>query len=217
MRDQQQMLAYQMRVQREKIKENKEKIKVNKTLPYLVATIVEILDNDSLEGDEETDEATGETTATKGSKSAVIRTTTRQTIFLPVIGLVDADDLEPGDTVGVNKDSFLVRTSCGCSGFAVVPADTTNVFSSNRCFRSCPMNTTGESRQWNSTKSLRRSSAISVVATSRSRSSWRQSSYPCERHTSSSPSACRHQRVYLCGDLPERERRCSHVHVQTSR
>jgi len=28
-----------------------------------------------------------------------------QTIFLPVVGLVDADQLKPGDLVGVNKDS----------------------------------------------------------------------------------------------------------------
>lgn len=109
MHDQQHQLNYQKQKQTEKIKENKEKIKVNKTLPYLVATIVEILDNDELgEGEEETDEATGETTTTAGSKSAVIKTTTRQTVFLPVIGLVDAEDLEPNDAVGVNKDSYLV-------------------------------------------------------------------------------------------------------------
>jgi hypothetical protein len=31
-----------------------------------------------------------------------------QTYFLPVIGLVDAADLQPGDLVGVNKDSYLI-------------------------------------------------------------------------------------------------------------
>jgi hypothetical protein len=31
-----------------------------------------------------------------------------QTIFLPVIGLVDPDKLKPGDLVGVNKDSYLI-------------------------------------------------------------------------------------------------------------
>ena len=41
-------------------------------------------------------------------KSAVIKTSTRQTIYLPVIGLVDSEDLKPGELVGVNKDSFLV-------------------------------------------------------------------------------------------------------------
>jgi 26S proteasome regulatory subunit T5 len=31
-----------------------------------------------------------------------------QTYFLPVIGLVDAEQLKPGDLVGVNKDSYLI-------------------------------------------------------------------------------------------------------------
>ena len=41
-------------------------------------------------------------------KSAVIKTSTRQTIFLPLIGLVDPETLKPGDLIGVNKDSYLV-------------------------------------------------------------------------------------------------------------
>jgi len=38
----------------------------------------------------------------------VVKTTTRQTVFLPVIGLIDAEDLKPQDLIGVNKDSYLV-------------------------------------------------------------------------------------------------------------
>lgn len=41
-------------------------------------------------------------------KSAVIKTSTRQTVFLPIIGLVPAESLKPGDLIGVNKDSYLV-------------------------------------------------------------------------------------------------------------
>ena len=41
-------------------------------------------------------------------KCAVIKTSTRQTVFLPLIGLVPAEQLKPGDLVGVNKDSYLV-------------------------------------------------------------------------------------------------------------
>ena len=41
-------------------------------------------------------------------KCAVIKTSTRQTYFLPIIGLVEPEDLKPGDLVGVNKDSYLV-------------------------------------------------------------------------------------------------------------
>jgi ATP-dependent 26S proteasome regulatory subunit len=31
-----------------------------------------------------------------------------QTIFLPVVGLVPTEKLQPGDLVGVNKDSYLI-------------------------------------------------------------------------------------------------------------
>ena len=36
-------------------------------------------------------------------KCAVVKTSTRQTFFLPVIGLVPQNELTPGDLVGVNK------------------------------------------------------------------------------------------------------------------
>jgi Proteasomal ATPase OB C-terminal domain len=41
-------------------------------------------------------------------KTAVIKTSTRQTVFLPLIGLVPPERLEPQDLIGVNKDSYLV-------------------------------------------------------------------------------------------------------------
>jgi len=44
-------------------------------------------------------------------KCAVIKTSTRQTVFLPLIGLVPAEELQPGDLIGVNKDSYLVLDS----------------------------------------------------------------------------------------------------------
>lgn len=40
--------------------------------------------------------------------SAIIKTSTRQTIYLPVPGLVDVEKLEPNDIIGVNKDSYLI-------------------------------------------------------------------------------------------------------------
>merc|ERR1711911_304925 len=42
------------------------------------------------------------------------KTSTRQTYFLPVIGLVDAEKLKPGDLVGVNKDSYLILDTLPC-------------------------------------------------------------------------------------------------------
>eukprot|EP00128_Syssomonas_multiformis_P009513 Colp12_sorted_trinity150504_noHs@24291 len=91
----------------EKIKENTEKIKLNKQLPYLVGNVVELLDVDPSEQAEE-DGANVDLDSQRKGKCAVIKTSTRQTIFLPVIGLVDADKLKPGDLVGVNKDSYLI-------------------------------------------------------------------------------------------------------------
>lgn len=41
-------------------------------------------------------------------KTAVIKTSTRQTVFLPLIGLVPPEKLEPQDLIGVNKDSYLI-------------------------------------------------------------------------------------------------------------
>jgi len=94
---------------KEKIKENNEKIKLNKQLPYLVGNVVELLDMDttSEEIEEEGSSMDADSQANKG-KCAVIKTSTRQTVFLPVVGLVDPKTLKPGDLVGVNKDSYLI-------------------------------------------------------------------------------------------------------------
>lgn len=46
--------------------------------------------------------------AHRKGKCAVVKTTTRQTIFLPMVGLVPPENLKPGDLVGVNKDSYLI-------------------------------------------------------------------------------------------------------------
>lgn len=76
-------------------------------LPYLVGNVVELLDLDpTAESSEEG--ANIDLDAIRVGKSAVIKTSTRQTIFLPLIGLVDSDTLKPGDLIGVNKDSYLV-------------------------------------------------------------------------------------------------------------
>jgi len=92
---------------KEKIKENQEKIKLNKQLPYLVGNIVEILEM-SPEDDAEEDGANIDLDSQRKGKCVVLKTSTRQTIFLPVVGLVDPDTLKPGDLVGVNKDSYLI-------------------------------------------------------------------------------------------------------------
>ncbi|XP_066375989.1 26S proteasome regulatory subunit 6A homolog [Miscanthus floridulus] len=92
---------------KEKIKENQEKIKLNKQLPYLVGNIVEILEMNH-EDEAEEDGANIDLDSQRKGKCVVLKTSTRQTIFLPVVGLVDPDKLKPGDLVGVNKDSYLI-------------------------------------------------------------------------------------------------------------
>merc|ERR1719436_1738644 len=98
-------LTFDYNTIQEKTKENSDKIKLNRQLPHLVANVAEILD---LAEEEDEDGATQDIDMQRKGKSLVVKTTTRQTIFLPVIGLVEAEDLKPNDLVGVNKDSYLV-------------------------------------------------------------------------------------------------------------
>lgn len=100
-------VTHEQQGMKEKIKENTEKIKVNKTLPYLVSNVIEILDVDP-DDQEEADGANVDLDSQRKGKCAVVKTSTRQTYFLPVIGLVDPEELKPGDLVGVNKDSYLI-------------------------------------------------------------------------------------------------------------
>lgn len=104
MRSEVQRINHSVQTLKERIKENNERIKVNKTLPYLVSNVVELLLLEELQEDEG---ANVDLDAHK-TKCAVIKTSTRATYFLPVVGLVDPSELKPGDLVGVNKDSYLV-------------------------------------------------------------------------------------------------------------
>ncbi|KAL7547997.1 hypothetical protein ACHAWF_011273 [Thalassiosira exigua] len=106
-----QRIQHESRGQRERIRENIEKVKLNKQLPYLVGNVVEVLEpeaEDGLEEEESEEGAAADVDAQRKTRSAVIRTSTRQTIYLPVPGLVDTDELKPSDLVGTNKDSYLI-------------------------------------------------------------------------------------------------------------
>ena len=96
-----QRLTHELNSAKESIKDNLEKIKLNRQLPHLVGNIAEMLDATPEDDDDPT-------SVKPGLKSAVVKTTTRQTVFLPIIGLVPSDELRPGDLIGVNKDSYLV-------------------------------------------------------------------------------------------------------------
>ncbi|XP_020109296.1 26S protease regulatory subunit 6A homolog [Ananas comosus] len=60
------------------------------------------------EDEAEEDGANVDLDSQRKGKCVVLKTSTRQTIFLPVVGLVDSDKLKPGDLVGVNNDSYLI-------------------------------------------------------------------------------------------------------------
>ncbi|KAK5464757.1 26S proteasome regulatory subunit 6A [Exophiala xenobiotica] len=102
-----QRLKHEETTMKDKIKDNLDKIENNRQLPYLVGNVVELLDLD-VEAEAAEEGANIDLDATRVGKSAVIKTSTRQTIFLPLIGLVDHNKLKPADLIGVNKDSYLV-------------------------------------------------------------------------------------------------------------
>lgn len=90
-----------------RIKENKEKLAMSTQLPHMVANVGEILDADN--DDEEKDGSGFENDkVAKSKKSLVVKTTGRHTIYLPVIGMVEPEDLKPGELIAVNKESFIV-------------------------------------------------------------------------------------------------------------
>uniref|UniRef100_A0AC35TRV8 AAA domain-containing protein n=1 Tax=Rhabditophanes sp. KR3021 TaxID=114890 RepID=A0AC35TRV8_9BILA len=103
MKSEVQRINHNVTTTKDRIKENAERIKVNKTLPYLVSNVVELLE---LKDNSEEDGGNVDLDAEK-TQCAVIKTSTRATYFLPVVGLIDPLELKPGDLVGVNKDSYL--------------------------------------------------------------------------------------------------------------
>lgn len=93
------------------IKDNKEKIKLNKVLPYLVANVIEIIEPYLEPGDIDSKDKGGSSSGTEiipECKGVVVKTSTRQTVFLPIPGLIRAENCQPGELVGVNKDSYIV-------------------------------------------------------------------------------------------------------------
>ena len=90
-----------------RIKENKEKLNMSTQLPHMVANVGEILDNDE-EEDERDGSGFNQEIVNKNKKAIVVKTTGRHTIYLPVIGMVEPEELKPGELIAVNKESFVV-------------------------------------------------------------------------------------------------------------
>ncbi|KAH9360031.1 hypothetical protein HPB48_009572 [Haemaphysalis longicornis] len=91
-----------IQARKQKIRDNSDKIKANKVLPYLVSSIVELLDVDPLELGEENG-ASADIEAKRKGEGAEINSSTRQTYTSPFVGVVHADKLRSG----LDKDSFV--------------------------------------------------------------------------------------------------------------
>lgn len=97
MRSETQRLTHEQSTMREKIKENGDKIKQNKVLPYLVGNVVEILDMDP-EGEE--DGAAQDADSQRRGQCAVIKTSTRQ-----VCGFASVDGGGEGELTRTHRRS----------------------------------------------------------------------------------------------------------------
>ena len=89
-----------------RIKENKEKLNMSTQLPHMVANVGEILDAENEDDDEK--DGFKQENVHKNKKALVVKTTGRHTIYLPVIGMVEPEELKPGELIAVNKESFIV-------------------------------------------------------------------------------------------------------------
>jgi len=90
-----------------RIKENQEKLNMSMQLPHMVANVGEILDNDE-EEEERDGSGFNNESLNRSKKAIVVKSTGRHTIFLPVIGMVEPEELKPGELIAVNKESFIV-------------------------------------------------------------------------------------------------------------
>jgi len=94
-----------------RLRENQEKLKMSTQLPHMVANVGELLDveEELEEGQEGSGFAIKQTETQKQTRKAiVIKTTARHTIYLPVLGMVEPEDVKPGDLIAVNKESFII-------------------------------------------------------------------------------------------------------------
>lgn len=65
---------------------------------------MEIIDAD----EEEEQDKSAQMSKSNKEKSVVIKTTTRYTIYLPMPGFIEPEELKPNEIVGVNKDSYIL-------------------------------------------------------------------------------------------------------------
>ena len=91
-----------------RIKENKDKLKLQIKLPHLVATVHEIFDMEEVEKNDEGSGVREEIDRNEKRSCAIVKTSLRGTFFLPVLGIVEPEEIKPLELVGVNKDTYLI-------------------------------------------------------------------------------------------------------------
>lgn len=94
-----------------RVQENQAKLKMSTQLPHLVANVGEILDveEETEEGMEGSGFAIEKTeTQKKTKKACIVKTTKRDTVYLPVLGMIEPEDVKPGDLIAVNKESYII-------------------------------------------------------------------------------------------------------------
>lgn len=104
-------LEHKLRVKTGEIEENNKKVKLYKQKPYLVGTVLEIIQKDENKDDPDDSQEDAEA-------GAVVQTSTRVTTYLPLLGLVDEDGLRPGDPVAIHKETHII--------FSKLPTDFDN-------------------------------------------------------------------------------------------
>ncbi|KAK8838167.1 hypothetical protein M9Y10_035583 [Tritrichomonas musculus] len=105
-----QIIYYQTNIHRTKeaierdqkeINEIKTVIVKNKITPYIVSSVVETLKLDD-------EDATEAYKGAQEQMSVVVKTTRRDTVFLPLPGLVPVKDLRPADIIACNRDTYTI-------------------------------------------------------------------------------------------------------------
>ncbi|XP_037794009.1 LOW QUALITY PROTEIN: 26S proteasome regulatory subunit 6A-like [Penaeus monodon] len=100
------IISCEVREKKGLLEANLEMISGFQQRPYLLATILQVI------AAPDSSEAVIPGACRDGNykpiRTVVIRTSTSFTLFLPLPGLVDADDLKPGDLVAVLKNSFVI-------------------------------------------------------------------------------------------------------------
>lgn len=89
------------------MKDNDERINMNTQLPHLISRVAEIID---MPDDNANDAGIVNNLARSNNKSVIVKTSLRQTVYLPAVGIISSDDLQLSDRVGINKDTYLILT-----------------------------------------------------------------------------------------------------------